>query len=214
MRILKAHIDDFDESFYLDAFRLLSKDRQHKALRYQNETDRRSCILGDFLLRKAIAEDLNCNMNEVSIHHTESGKPYIAHPDNSDLHISLSHSGGFVVIALDNSAVGIDVEMTRKIDDAVVSHALSQDESDYVGTSQHRFFEVWTMKESYLKCTGTGISGCKRLNHISVFRLPNGYKVKEIESTNDYVISVCMATSNQNCKFNDSEMQPQTTPEI
>ena len=146
MRILKASIFDYDESFYRDAFLYLSGDRQQKALRYRNAADRLSCILGDYLLRKAVSEETGIDLNRVCLSHTANGKPCVAHPENSGLHVSLSHSDGFVIIAIDTSPVGIDIEAIRDVDDAVKKHVLSQAESEYAGKSRARFFEVWTMK--------------------------------------------------------------------
>jgi 4'-phosphopantetheinyl transferase len=192
MKILKAHIHDFDDSFYQTAFQYLSPARQQKAQRYRYSTDRMSCILGDYQLRGEVSEIMGCNLDEVVINHTEAGQPYIAQPSNSGFHISLSHSGGYVVSAIATSPVGIDIEMISEIEDAFLVHTLSQAEMNYVGSSVRRFFEIWTMKEAYLKCTGMGISGCGSLKSISVFTLPAGYHAKVIEVTDNYVISTCV----------------------
>ena len=191
MRIIKSNIHDHDASFYEEAFHDLSACRIEKALRYQAEEDKYSCILGDHLIRKAVAEETGCNPHLVCIAHTASGMPYIALPHDCGLHVSLSHSGGVVVIAINSVPVGIDVECIRAIDDSVIRHVLSHDEKEYVGSSCHRFFEVWTKKEAYLKCIGTGLSGYKSLRDVSVFNLPRGYVVKVVEATETYIVSVC-----------------------
>ncbi len=191
MRISKANICEFQNAFYQDAFLDLSESRKQKALRYHNDVDRLSCILGDYLIRKAVSEETGCDLHRVCIRHTKSGMPSIAYPEACGLYVSLSHSCGIVFAAIDSSPIGIDVEHIRDIDESVLKHTLSQDEWAFVGSSRHRFFEVWTKKEAYFKSIGTGLSGCKSLKSVSVFCLPIGYTTNVIASTETYVASVC-----------------------
>ena len=97
---------------------------------------------------------------------------------------SISHTDGLTVIALSDCEVGIDVEKVRKADLRVVRR-FSKEEADYITEkeSDRRFFEIWTKKEAYLKCKGTGISG--GLNSVNVLELQ--FKVMDYE---EYIISV------------------------
>lgn len=196
MNIIKEHIKDYNDSFYSGVFQTLPQGRQVKVQRCRKKFDQYSCILGDYLLRKIVSETIACAVEDVIISHTETGQPYIVYPSNTGAHISLSHSGGFVVAAINSTPIGIDIEMIRDIDDVVLDHVLSDAEKEYVWQSRQRFFEVWTMKEAYLKCIGTGLSGCKSLKDIVVFDLPQEYNDVVISFTDKYVISVC-------CKLND-----------
>ena len=191
MNIVKAHIEDYDAAFYADAFRYLTDERQQRALRFRNASDRHACILGDALLRNVVAEELGCDYRRVCIGNDSCGKPYVVFPSDCGLNISLSHSDGMVVAALDEVPIGIDVECIRDIDARVLKHVLSENEALYVGESNRRFFEIWTMKEAYLKCIGLGLAGCKQLKDLSVFALPEGYSVKVIDSSGTFVLSQC-----------------------
>lgn len=120
--------------------------------------------------------------NNVEIIKTEKGKPYFKHIP--DMFFSVSHTEGLTVIALGDSEVGVDVERLRKADLRVIKRFLKE-EADYITEqdSDRRFFEIWTKKEAYLKCKGTGISG--GLDSVNVLELP--FKTMNYE---DYIISV------------------------
>ena len=120
--------------------------------------------------------------NNVEIIKTEKGKPYFKHIP--DMFFSVSHTEGLTVIALGDSEVGVDVERLRKADLRVIKRFLKE-EADYIAEcdSDRRFFEIWTKKEAYLKCKGTGISG--GLDSVNVLELP--FKTMDYE---DYIISV------------------------
>ena len=120
--------------------------------------------------------------NNTEIVRTEKGKPYFKYI--TDLFFSISHSGDITVVAIGDTPLGVDVEKIKKADLRVIKRFLKE-EADYITEkdSNHRFFEIWTKKEAYLKCKGTGISG--GLNSVNVLDLPFETTVYE-----DYMISV------------------------
>lgn len=120
--------------------------------------------------------------NNIEIIKTKKGKPYFK--CITDLFFSISHSKGLTVVALGESEVGIDVEKVRKADLRITKRFLKE-EADYITETDfdHRFFEVWTKKEAYLKYTGYGLSG--GLDSVNVLKLP--IKTFDYE---DYVISI------------------------
>lgn len=120
--------------------------------------------------------------NNTEIVRTEKGKPYFKYIP--DLFFSISHSGDITVVAIGDTPLGVDIEKIKKADLRVIKRFLKE-EADYITEkdSNHRFFEIWTKKEAYLKCKGTGISG--GLNSINVLDLPFETTVYD-----DYIISV------------------------
>ncbi len=194
MRILKACTNEYDSEFYEAALSNLSAERKEKALRYRFKSDRESCILGDYLLRRVVADEVHCDEKSIVFVNDDRGKPYIARPVDSGIHISLSHSHGNVVVAADSRPIGIDIELIRDIEESMYDFVLSVPERNYVGRSTTKFFEIWTRKEAYLKCIGCGIAGIKDLRDINVLDLPGAYDSTIYEKTANYVISVC--TSN------------------
>lgn len=86
------------------------------------------------------------------------GKPYfLAYPE---FYFSISHAKGILVGACADYPIGIDIEPIRKANLSIIRKVYSQEEKDYVYSSKDltnfRFTEIWTLKEAYLKCIGTG----------------------------------------------------------
>lgn len=93
---------------------------------------------------------------------TIEGKPFF--PFNKDIHFSISHTNQYIAIALSNTPIGIDIEEERKYKKALVERFLHPKEALYLETLQSQeeqdgaFTKIWTIKEAYVKCTGTGIA--------------------------------------------------------
>jgi len=91
----------------------------------------------------------------------EFGKPYLLrHPG---LHFNISHSGGWVVCAVSSSPVGIDVEEIRPVDFDIARRFFSRSEYDELmqrapADRLDQFYNLWTVKESYVKMNGHGLS--------------------------------------------------------
>ena len=87
----------------------------------------------------------------------ENGKPTV-----DGLCFNLSHSGNYVVCAVNDRPVGCDIERIKEAPKQVEKRAFSPEERAYLkqlsGDAYNReFFRIWTKKESYLKMKGFGI---------------------------------------------------------
>jgi 4'-phosphopantetheinyl transferase len=76
---------------------------------------------------------------------------------------SISHSGSWVVCAVDEGPVGVDVERVRKYDPDIAKRFYHPNEYAAISAlPEHertgRFFDLWTIKESYIKAIGKGLS--------------------------------------------------------
>lgn len=85
-----------------------------------------------------------------------NGKPVYR---NSDIHFNLSHAGNYVVCAVSDKAVGVDIERQRKNVIRVAKRFFTQAECDWIGNDSLKFSRIWTLKEAYAKLTGEGIAG-------------------------------------------------------
>lgn len=148
-----------------------SKERQTRADRYLRREDGVRCILADALLRYAARSTLGTE--DIVPVRSEQGKPYL--PDREDFHFNLSHSGNWVAVAWSNRPVGVDVERLRMdaAKERIARQFFRSDEQAYVFAADgekraKRFFRIWTMKESYLKYRGCGLT--VSLNSFSVLK--------------------------------------------
>ena len=128
-------------------------------VRLRRQEDKQRLMVGNALLRLTIAQAAGCPVEEVVIDRAcpdcdkPHGKPTVV---GHDLHVSVSHSGDRVVVALTRVAkVGVDVEQVnpRVHVDELLPNILSPDE---IATDMD-FFTRWARKEAVLKATGHGL---------------------------------------------------------
>lgn len=122
--------------------------------------------------------------NEVEIQRDSCGKPFI--PGNKWF-VSISHSGDYVVCAVDRTPVGVDVERIRPIRESLVHRACTKRETDYIYSeaegADRRFMECWTAKEALFKCCGGN-----PLEH-SLFYIPEDIALYRVNQ-NGYTFTV------------------------
>jgi 4'-phosphopantetheinyl transferase len=119
-------------------------------------------LIGDLLIRYLAIQYARVDNQDLLFATTESGKPYLANA-NQPFHFNLSHSGHWVVCAVDKGPVGIDVQLMEPIDPDLAKSVLSpQAFQQYQHISPDEridyFYGFWTLHESYLKLTGQGLS--------------------------------------------------------
>ncbi len=145
----------------LDLLRPAEHERYH---RFRHDTDRHMFLLGRVMARAVVADALNVTPETWPWREGPRGRPEI---DRADCPVSfnLAHSAGLVVCALSRiGAVGVDVEHRRRtpIDAGLIARCCSHDEALDVEAHgdnwRDHFLKFWTLKESYLKAVGLGIS--------------------------------------------------------
>lgn len=151
---------------------LLDSQERERHGRLLRPEDQRSYLAAHVLARLALSLYLEVDPSELRIgrtcHHCESpdhGKPVLFHPE-SDLELSLSHSGGRVAVAVARAAaVGVDVEEIKPARDysEIAAFALSASERNTVLAMPPEgragaVVRYWTRKEAALKALGLGLS--------------------------------------------------------
>jgi 4'-phosphopantetheinyl transferase len=95
------------------------------------------------------------------------GKPFVTHTNTLTEHIAfnVSHTDGLIVLAVgQHRALGVDVEQLSRNAPLDAAHAyFSAAESASLAQlpaeqQAFRFFQYWTLKESYIKARGMGLS--------------------------------------------------------
>lgn len=145
---------------------LLSPEETARGARYMFERNRHEHLVAHALKRLVLSRhapgvEPTAWRFAVGAH----GKPAVVEPP-VDLRFNLSHTEGLVACLVAAGAdVGVDVEtVARKTDTAAVAgRFFAEPEVAALRTlpseAQHeRFFEYWTLKESYIKARGMGLA--------------------------------------------------------
>lgn len=136
------------------------------------------------------------------------GKPYF--PKYPQIHFNISHCVGMASCVLAEREVGIDVEGRRRISQSLVNKVLTEDErkellkegdNNFKEDFEMRFLRYWTLKESFIKAIGKGLSYplCevefrlerKEENQIQVFSNQKDWQFIQTVLKDKYLLSVC-----------------------
>lgn len=199
--LLKKVDTEFLEANFDRLLQSLYQERKEKVGRLKNRKAALISLAAGLLIQQTIERCLGILPENLILNKTEQGKPYI--PGEEGFFFNISHSGEYVAIAYGDSPVGIDLEGIREKDLKVAKRCFCEEEYLYIlaGKSDEeqsrRFFEIWTMKESYLKCLGTGINvplNSFLVNPVErrVVNFEDGEYLFKSRIYEDYIISVCL----------------------
>ncbi len=137
--------------------------RQEKIRRLRRPDDRKRSLIAGLLIRHFLNR---AGMTEEDLRYTPSGKPLAP-----GLHFNVSHGGNYVLAVLsETTEVGCDIEAVSVRDEAMMEYYYSTGEQRYVREHENPdrgFYEIWTKKESYIKCLGESLD---RISGIDVFK--------------------------------------------
>lgn len=140
---------------------LITGPEQERANRFRQAADRNRFIAGRGLFRLIGSRITGQTPQSVSIRTSTFGKPFLT--DAPDWHLSVSHSGDWIVLAVAQIPVGIDVEWINRrfaINDLVPVVLMHSEQQLFaIHPDQELFFyECWTRKEAIVKATGVGMT--------------------------------------------------------
>ena len=110
--------------------------------KYKNENVKKEKIVSAILKNKYIGD----------YHLNEYGKPI-----SNNKYFNISHSDGYIALAIDQVPVGIDIENIRNAEEDLRNYISNDEEKKYIHDDES-FFEVWTNKEALVKANGNGIN--------------------------------------------------------
>lgn len=172
------------------------------------KVDRDIILISRLLLRYILVNNYKLRDSDIDFYHGEFGKPYLKTPEN--LFFNISHSGNLAAIGFSDKEIGVDVELKKETDMLSVMKYFCESEQEYLLSyneedRQDIFFSMWTLKESYLKALGTGLS--KNLDSFSVVPILAGrsdyvfdiekqsevrnYRLKSLRISDDVFLSIC-----------------------
>jgi len=155
----------------------------------QNLTSKLQTVAGELLARYSVGHYLSKSDQEINLVFGKKGKPHIE--NLQDVHFNISHSGHYVVCAVSSTEIGIDVERIRKVDLRIAERFFSPSEiDDLMACDEEKrmqyFITLWTIKESYLKAIGRGLT--QHLNSFTIVKNSNSYLLTGNEEAERYGI--------------------------
>jgi 4'-phosphopantetheinyl transferase len=176
--VLFRVIPDLTQAECEGLFSFVSLEKQERVKRFSFFEAMRNSLLGDVLARIELCRVTGLSNNELEFDVNPYGKPFLV--NTSGVHYNISHAGNYIACVVSDVPVGVDVELVRPVDVGVVERFFASDEQAYVLLSKdevqsERFFEVWTKKESRLKCEGKSL-----LEFLSSFSVLNSSELSRV----------------------------------
>ena len=127
----------------------VSEAQKEKALRYKNEKDQIRSLLSSYLKNLLSKEEILYQVK---------GKPYF----KNGPYFNVSHSGKYVVMAIADQEVGVDIEENVQKDMSSLIRIFNDAEAKVI--KEHSdFYYLWCAKESLIKCMGSSIAKIKEI---------------------------------------------------
>lgn len=176
--------DDEIFAFYMSKMSLYRIKKIERVKRQQDKARALGVgiLIDEFLKKNGFSE------KEMVYKLNENGKPYFQ--NKCPFYFNASHSGSYAVCAFSDDEVGCDIERISERNVNVAKRFFAEMESSYILKSnnvQKSFTRIWTIKESYLKYLGCGLT--KQLNSFEVVGLE---KDKIIIIDNGNKINCCL----------------------
>ncbi|MEK5040039.1 4'-phosphopantetheinyl transferase family protein [Sporosarcina sp. FSL K6-3457] len=205
--ITLLRIPDDIKSDYLNLFLAnVSEERRQKFTRFVKKDDAYRSLLGEVLIRSKLSVDIGLNHGEFHFSYNQYGKPSLC--NNLKVSFNISHSGNWVAMLWSNNdhCLGIDVEKIVPIDFQFATTLFSPQENKLLASKSgddqlDYFYQLWTLKESYTKALGKGLSF--PLDSFSMVHSDKekwfspeaiGFQFKSFRIDRTHILSVCSNT--------------------
>lgn len=202
-KIFVFDISDLENLNIYNMFKkVVSEERRKKSENFRFFDDSKRCICAEAIMRYYLIKFFFINNSDIKIMYNEHGKPFL---NKIPLYFNLSHSGKWVVCAWSKNEIGVDIEKIDKIKLDIATSFFCKEEIDYIKSDDEneqckRFIQIWTLKESYIKYIGKGLT--VPLNSFCVKKNDNSFNIecegnienvflKQLEFSNDYYLTVC-----------------------
>jgi 4'-phosphopantetheinyl transferase len=193
----------------------LSVQEKQQEQRFYFAKDRHRYLLTRALVRIVLSRYVPIAASDWHFEPSAYGRPMIVndHELVRSLSFNISHTDGLIVLAITRARlIGVDTELARReISLAVADRYFSPKEVAAVkvlpaGLQRRRLLDLWTLKESYIKARGMGLSIPLNKfsfnldeNQSSVISfddelqdLPSGWRFYQLSPSNEYAVALCV----------------------
>lgn len=187
-----------NEAVYGKLYNSLPEERKKKADRFRFEKDRFLSVGAGALLLKALSD---AGIDDAEFAEGEKQKPFIKnHPE---IFFNLSHSEEKIMCVVSDREVGCDIEKIKENTNDIAARYFTEEEKNAIDSAERKdemFFRIWTLKESYIKAVGLGLS--LSLKDFSIITgdeisavcggIKTGYSFFEFRDIGGYCCSCCV----------------------
>jgi 4'-phosphopantetheinyl transferase len=205
-----------DDSLWTRYDALLSGDERVKQARFLFARDQRRYLVTRALVRTVLSRYAAVRPQDWAFSAGEHGRPAISAPwPAPPLEFNISHSADLVMLGVTSGrTLGIDTESVAARDadiDGLDRYFAAEESAALLALPSHerrrRFFELWTLKESYIKARGMGLAigldafrfelgGERQLTlHMrpGLGDSPERWRLWQLILRGDYLVGVCAA---------------------
>ena len=149
-----------NEQIFEQLYAQASEERKEKISRMRFGNTRMLSLGAEALLLHALREN-GYSPEKLVYAYGEYGKPAL--PDKEGFFFNFSHSGEFVIVAVSDREIGCDIERIKPVKLKLAKYAFTPQEYEMILLSDEDmrddlFCRFWTLKESYMKAVGKGLS--------------------------------------------------------
>ena len=199
-----VHLDLSEAEISQKLLSLLPQSRLDRALKYKKSNDRIRSLSAALTALTLVSDYTSSSINDVELVLNDMQPPY-AIVNGEKYFLSISHSGKYVAVMVDDAPCGIDVEemIHRELYLKSVIHHLHKNEIGDLSQKSRTeekydcFFFLWTMKEAYVKLLGKGLS----YNFSDFFVSRSGEEIFIIDNSNKVEGIACRTYSNSGHYF-------------
>jgi len=167
-----------DSVFQLPLFKQYVSETTHQEVAtYKNKRVALRRLIGEASTHYILQQFFQQEKAAYQIARSTTGKPYLE--GIAQLFYNLSHSGDWLVLAFSDREVGIDIEKRGKVRLEIAKRFFHPQEWEFLQNSEQatQFYNLWAIKESFLKYTGQGLR--RPLNSFQVQQTRNRYTLHE-----------------------------------
>lgn len=194
-----------DTNTFEQLMKWLTPSEQDKIRRFRRWQDAQSSLLGKVMIRSIICDLLGMDNASITFLQNEFGKPYLK--DGIGFNYNISHSGEWVLCAIDDRPIGIDIEHIKTAHMDIAERFFSTLEYENLKQEDRKhqqayFYDLWTLKESYIKADGRGLSmpldsfSCVKKDGRWYIEGESPYYLHQYTIDPDYKLSVCAMHDN------------------
>jgi len=189
----------------------LTEEENARFFKFKNTKDSLLYLTGRYFIKKIISEKIKTPIEKIIIKTTKFGRPILSKPKIKNFNFNISHSGDYVAVAISNKKIGVDIEKIKPIEMEIVKNYFAPEELKFIQKNKKNqlinFYKIWTLKESYIKAIGRGLSSPLKSFYFEINKnrikinlkkkKPSYWHFKTYMLNEDYCLAICQHSQNK-----------------